>query len=44
MKHFVRFKVLTAASKKKIVFWDVAPCSLIEINRRFRGDGGSKHL
>jgi hypothetical protein len=34
------------------VFWDVAPCSLVEIYRRFRGsccddrpdDGGSKHL
>jgi hypothetical protein len=32
----VRFKILTAASMK-IVFCDVAPCSLVEINRRFRG-------
>jgi hypothetical protein len=37
-----------------MVFWDVAPCSLVEIYRRFRGayclyhqgddDGGSKKL
>jgi hypothetical protein len=35
------------------VFWDVEPCSLLEIDRRFRGayclhhqsdDEGSKHL
>jgi hypothetical protein len=38
------------------VFWDVKPCSLVEVYRRFRGayclyhegdrpdDGGSKHL
>jgi hypothetical protein len=32
------------------VFWDVAPCSLVEVYRSFRGvccrpdDGGSKHL
>jgi hypothetical protein len=39
--------------QKMTVFWDVAPCSLLEIDRRFRGacclhdrcdDGGSKHL
>jgi hypothetical protein len=40
---------------KMIVFWDVAPCSLVDIDWRFRGvyclhhryrpgDGGSKHL
>jgi hypothetical protein len=45
----VRFQDLTAASIKMTVFWDVAPCSLVEIDRRFRGvlhrpdDGGSKH-
>jgi hypothetical protein len=33
----VRFHVLTAASMKMFVFWDVAPCSLVEIDRRFRG-------
>jgi hypothetical protein len=33
----VRFQVLTAASMKMAVFWDVAQCSLVEIDRRFRG-------
>jgi hypothetical protein len=28
----VRFQVLTAASMKMTVFWDVAPCSLLEID------------
>jgi hypothetical protein len=44
------------SSQKMTVFWDVAPCSLVEIERRFRGaycllhqahhpdNGGSKHL
>jgi hypothetical protein len=52
---FVRFKVLKAASKNMAVFWVVAPCSLVEIHRRFRGswflhrthrpdDGGSRHI
>jgi hypothetical protein len=47
----VRFQVLTAASKKMTVFWDVVPCSLVEVYRRCSGtyylphrrDGGSKH-
>jgi hypothetical protein len=26
----MRFQVLTAASLKMAVFWDVAPCSLVE--------------
>jgi hypothetical protein len=61
MKHFVQnfeeyykqwFQVLTAASMKFGVFWDIAPCSL-EVNRYFRGvyclhqqgnDGGSTRL
>jgi hypothetical protein len=34
---YVRFQVLTAASTKVTVFWDVAPCSLVEIDRGFRG-------
>jgi hypothetical protein len=34
---FVRFKVLTASSMKTTVSWDVAPSSLIEIDRRFGG-------
>jgi hypothetical protein len=33
----VRFQVLTAASMKMAVFWVVAPCSLAEVYRRFRG-------
>jgi hypothetical protein len=33
----VGFKVLTAVSTKMAVFWFVAPCSLVEIYRRFRG-------
>jgi hypothetical protein len=35
--YLVRFQVLTAASMKVTVSWDVAPCSLAEIDRRFRG-------
>jgi hypothetical protein len=34
---FVGFQFLTAASMKIIVFWDVAPCSLVEADRRFWG-------
>jgi hypothetical protein len=46
---YLRFQVLTAAGTKMTVFWDVTPCSLIEIFRRFRGSylpdyGGSKHI
>jgi hypothetical protein len=33
----VRFQVLTAASMKFRVFWDVAPCSHVEVVRRFCG-------
>jgi hypothetical protein len=33
----VRFQVLTATSMKFRVFWDVAPCSHVDVNRRFRG-------
>jgi hypothetical protein len=33
----VRFEVLTASSMKMTVFWVVAPCSLLEVYRRFRG-------
>jgi hypothetical protein len=31
----LRFQVLTAARMKMTVFWDVAPCSLIEFDRCF---------
>jgi hypothetical protein len=33
----MRFEVLAAASMKMTVFWVVAPCSLVEVYRRFRG-------
>jgi hypothetical protein len=33
----VRFEVLTAASIKMTVFWVVAPYSVVEVYRRFRG-------
>jgi hypothetical protein len=32
----VRFQVLTATSMKMTVFWVVAPCCLVDIDRRFR--------
>jgi hypothetical protein len=35
--YFVRFQVLTAENKKMDVFWVVAPCSLVENYRIFRG-------
>jgi hypothetical protein len=31
----VRVQVLTAASMKMTVFWDVAPCSLVEVYPTF---------
>jgi hypothetical protein len=36
-QQWVRFQVLTAESMKVTVSWDVALCSLVEIDRRFRG-------
>jgi hypothetical protein len=33
----VRYEVLTAAGMKMPVFWNVAPCSPVEVYRRFRG-------
>jgi hypothetical protein len=33
----VIFQTLAAANMKMIVFWSVAPCSLIDVYRRFRG-------
>jgi len=32
----VRFQVLTAASMKMYLFWVLAPCTFVEIGRRFR--------
>jgi hypothetical protein len=34
---FVRSQVLTVISVKMAVFWDVAPCSPADTNRRLRG-------
>jgi hypothetical protein len=49
--YYVRLKVLTVACTKMTVFWDMAPCSLIEVDRRFRltyfglpGDESGTHL
>jgi hypothetical protein len=30
--HPVRYRVLTATNMKMTVFWDVAPCSLVDID------------
>jgi hypothetical protein len=34
--YYARFQVLTATSMKMAVIWDVAPCSLVGIDRPFR--------
>jgi hypothetical protein len=53
---YVRVQVLTTVSMKFRIFWAVAPCSHVEVDRRFTGayclhhqcddgtDGGSMHL
>jgi hypothetical protein len=33
----VRFQLLTAASVKVVILWNVADCSLVEIDRSLRG-------
>jgi hypothetical protein len=33
----VRLQVLTATGMKITAFWDITPCSLVEVDRRFRG-------
>jgi hypothetical protein len=33
---YMRFHVLTATNMKMTAFWYIAPCSLVEVNRRFR--------
>jgi hypothetical protein len=35
--HLLKCQVLIAAGTKKTVFCVIAPCSLVEIYRRFRG-------
>jgi hypothetical protein len=37
IKEMVRFLILNAAIMKVTIFWDFAPCSLVEAYRRFRG-------
>jgi len=36
-EHFMIFQVLTAASMNMTAFCNIAPCSLVEVDRRFRG-------
>jgi hypothetical protein len=36
----VGFNVITAVSMKMVVFWVIAPCSLVEVYGRFRGVAG----
>jgi hypothetical protein len=31
----MKFQVLTAVSMKMTAFWDIAQCSLVEVDRRF---------
>jgi hypothetical protein len=33
----VRFQVVRAASLKMTAFWDMEPCSNVEVDQRFRG-------
>jgi hypothetical protein len=54
MSYLLRFQVLMAANMKFRVFWDVAPCSYVKVDRIFRcayclhnqgdDDGGTTHL
>jgi hypothetical protein len=34
---FMMSRVLTAANMKMTAFWNIAPCSLVEVERRFSG-------
>jgi hypothetical protein len=38
---YVELEILTAVAIKSSIFWDIAPCSPLKINRRF---GGTYHL
>jgi hypothetical protein len=40
-KGLVGFEVLMAVSMKMVVFWVVAPCSLVEVYQHFRGQPSS---
>jgi hypothetical protein len=37
MKNFVECEILTLVTMEITVFWNMAPCSLIHIHRRFEG-------
>jgi hypothetical protein len=37
----VGFEVFTPVVMKSFIFWDITPCSLLKVNRRF---GGKCHL
>jgi hypothetical protein len=39
-----RLQVLKETSMRMAVFCDFGPCSPLDTDRHFRGDGGSKHL
>jgi hypothetical protein len=48
-KHYVLKFTNFLTNLKMLAFWDVAPCSLSEVDRCFKGaylpdDGGSTHL
>jgi hypothetical protein len=34
---YIPFKVFTAVVMKSTIFWDITPCSLLSVNRRFGG-------
>jgi hypothetical protein len=36
-KHTVIFQVISAASMQMTAFWNIPPCSLVEVDRRFGG-------
>jgi hypothetical protein len=35
--YVVGFEVLTAVLMKSTILWDITPCSLMKVNRRFGG-------
>jgi hypothetical protein len=49
MEYKIKIALICIQLLKMTAFWDVAPCILVEIDRRFRDDdspddGSSKHL
>jgi hypothetical protein len=37
LRNDVGFEVLTAVVMKSPIFWDITPCTLLKVNRRFGG-------